>query len=91
MNRHRYYYGRTPAKKVPEEPWQICKGGMYLHQSGKTNQYCQNLFNSKEGRRVYAENTCRRGMMGGKIDYSMIISPPISNSKWENSIKCRNN
>lgn len=91
MSKYRYSYGRTPAKQVPEEPWQICKGGMWLHQSGKTNEYCEKLFSSPKGREVYAENTCSRGMMGAKIDYSAIISPPISNANWENSIKCNKN
>lgn len=91
MNKYRYNYGRKPAKQIPSDPMNICKGGSYMHQSGPTHDFCKNIFNTPEGKIYYKQNSCRkRGiLMGAPLDYSIIISPPLSDANWNNAIKCR--
>ena len=91
MSKYRYNYGRTPATEIPSDPMNKCKGGPYMHQSGPTASYCQKIFSTPQGRQYYKDHSCRKHgiLIGAPINVTKIISPPMSDSNWQNAIKCR--
>ena len=91
MSKYNYKYGRTPAKQIPSNPISICKGGSYMHQSGPTASYCQKYFTTPQGQQYYKDHSCRKHgiLMGAPIDVTKIISPPMSDSNWNNAINCK--